>query len=315
MKTYVLGHKKPDLDAVVAAISFAALAKNFGAVDTYPSIVEEINPETKFVFEKFSQVSPEIISAASVQPEDQFTLVDHNEVDQRMDGLNENQIVRIYDHHKVNLNLASPIEIQVYPVGSSSTIAWSLFKKNNFNIDQQLASLMLCAVLSDTVGLKSSTTTETDKNAVVDLSKTSGISDVDALTLEIFKAKSNISSLTDEQVVLNDYKVFDFGKKVLIGQIETVEQDVLLSARKEGLLAALSTIKAKEGVDLILLAVTDILKVNTKLLILGEGEGQVATKAFGGSVTDGVLDIGPKLSRKKDIAPAIENAISSLRGV
>src|SRR5689334_13888275 len=133
MKTYVLGHKKPDLDAVVAAISFAELAKQFGATDVLPAIVEEINPETKFVFERFSQMAPEIISANSVQPDDQFILVDHNEVDQRMDGLNENQIIRIYDHHKVNLNLSNPIEIQIYPVGSSSTIAWSLFKKNNFS--------------------------------------------------------------------------------------------------------------------------------------------------------------------------------------
>ncbi len=311
MKTYLLGHKKPDLDAVVAAIAFAALAKNFGAVDTYPAIVEEINPETKFVFEKFSQTSPEIISAAIVQPDDQFILVDHNEVDQRMEGLNESQIVRIYDHHKVNLNLSNPIEIQIYPVGSSSTIAWSLFKKNNFTIDSQLASLMLCAVLSDTVGLKSSTTTNTDREAVSDLSATAGITDVNALTLEIFKAKSNVGSLTAEQVILNDYKIFDFGKKVLIGQLETVEQDNLLKDRKPELLSALQSIKEKEVVDFIFLAVTDILKINTRLLILGEGESQVATKAFGGTVTDNILDIGPKLSRKKDIAPAIENALKT----
>ncbi len=67
-------------------------------------------------------------------------------------------------------------------------------------------------------------------------------------------------------------------------------------------------VKKSEKVDLLFLAVTDILNVNTKLLILSETEKEVAQKAFGGQVVESVLDIGPKLSRKKDIAPPIEIA-------
>jgi manganese-dependent inorganic pyrophosphatase len=171
---------------------------------------------------------------------------------------------------------------------------------------------MLSAILSDTVGLKSSTTTETDRTAVSDLSVISGITDIDALTLEIFKSKSNIGSLTDEQVITNDYKIFEFGgKKVFISQIETVEQESLISSRKQNLLPALEKTKQNEAVDYIFLAITDILAVNTKLVLSSSAESDLATISFGGIVTDNILDIGPRMSRKKDIAPFIEKALQN----
>jgi manganese-dependent inorganic pyrophosphatase len=175
---------------------------------------------------------------------------------------------------------------------------------------------MLSAILSDTVGLKSSTTTEKDKLAAIDLQKTSGVLDLENLTLEIFMAKSDLSKLSDEQIVLNDYKIFDFsGQKVLIGQTETVEQSEIIAIKKDNLLRAMEQIKQREGVNQIYLALTDILKVNTKILILSESEKLTAEKAFGGLVENNILDIGPKMSRKKDIAPEIEKIITlSLRG-
>lgn len=312
MKTYVFGHIKPDLDSVVAALSFAEYAKLNGVENSTPVIVDEFNPETKFVFEKFGISSPQLISITDILPEDKVILVDHNEADQRLVGLNPEQIIGIYDHHKVNVNFSSPIEICVMPFGSSNTVAWQLFSEIKFVIPTDLAKLMLCAILSDTVGLKSSTTTEKDRLAVADLSSISGLNDISSLTMEIFKAKSNVAMLTDDQVIRNDYKIFDFGgKKVFIDQLETVEQDVLLSDRKAGLLQSLETIKSQEKVDFIILAVTDILKINTKLLVSGAEETDLIQEAFGGIVTENILDIGPKMSRKKDIAPAIENALKS----
>ncbi len=309
MKTYVFGHIKPDLDSVVAAISFAEYVKIHWDPNVIPVIIDELNPETKFVFEKFGVSSPQILKAEDISPNDRVILVDHNEAQQRLPGLNPDQIAGIYDHHKINVNLTTPIEINILPVGSSNTLAWILFKTLQHPIEKQLGSLMLCAILSDTVGLKSSTTTKSDEASVRELAEIAEIQDIPALTQEIFKAKSNVAALTDEQVVLNDYKIFYFGKKVLIGQVETVEQDVLLSTRKQGLLNSLQIIKEREKVDFIILAVTDILKVNTKLLVAGVGETDLVEKAFGGTVTENILDIGPKMSRKKDISPAIEIAL------
>lgn len=310
MKTYIIGHIKPDLDSVVAAISFAEYCKLNNYQNLTPAIVDDLNPETEFVFKKFNLTSPIKIASIDILPEDKVILVDHNEADQRLVGLNPDQIVAVYDHHKVNLSLNQPIEIITLPFGSSNTICWYLFKEFKYQPSKQLAGLMLSAILSDTVGLKSSTTTETDKQAAEDLAKTAEVTSVENLTLEIFMAKSNLSSLSDEQIVLNDYKIFDFsGKKVLIGQTETVEQSEIIATKKQNLLTAMQSIKQRESVDLIYLALTDILKINTKLLILSGAEQLLAETAFGGTTQDNILDIGPKMSRKKDIAPLIEKSL------
>ena len=312
MKTYIIGHIKPDLDSVVAAISFSDYVRLNGVENPTPAVIDDINEETKFVFKKFGLTPPAKISLTDITNEDKIILVDHNEESQRLPGLNQDQIIVIFDHHKPNINFTSPIEICIMPFGSSNTVAWQLYNEISFKISKDMASLMLCAVLSDTVGLKSPTTTDKDREAVEFLAKIANIADINALAFEIFRAKSNINSLTDEQIVLNDYKVFDFsGKKVLIGQIETVEQKELLANRQSSLLLACNTVKTSEKVDFLFLAVTDILGVNTKLLLPGVGESDLAVKAFGGIPANSVLDIGAKLSRKKEIAPPIETALKS----
>lgn len=306
MITYIIGHKKPDLDATVSAIAVAEFRKARGDVNPTPVIADPINPETEFVFAKFGLAAPELITAADIQPEDRIVLVDHNEVDQRLDNLPQDQITAIIDHHKFNVNFNHAIKITAMPIGSTNTIVYLKFAQYGFTIEPTLAKLMLCAVLSDTVGLKSGTTTDKDRQAVEDLAKIAGLTDIDGLTLEIFKAKSNLSSLTPEQIVKNDYKIYEFAKKTFIGQIETVEQAEVLANRKAELLSAMEAVKKAEGLDLIFLAVSDILKVNTKLLLGGDEETAVAEKAFGGKAVANVLDIGSKLSRKKDFAPPIE---------
>lgn len=311
MTTFIIGHRKPDLDAVVSAMAVAEFRKSRGDKnDPTPVIGDPINPETEFVFKKFGVEVPKLITAKDIGAEDRIILVDHNEEEQRLAGINPDQIYTIVDHHKVNLNLNHPIKIKIEPFGSTCTIVYAKFRQYNLPISDSLSKLMLCAILSDTVGLKSSTTTDKDRYAVTDLANAAGVTDIEGLTMEIFKAKSDISKLTPEEIVKNDFKIFDFAKKTFIGQLETVQQEELLSSRKGELLEAMAKVKAGEGVELLFLAVTDVLKVNTKLLILGGEEQVVAEKAFGIQTTDGVLDIGAKLSRKKDIAPPLEKNIS-----
>ncbi len=317
MTTYIIGHKKPDTDSVVAAIALQFLYESrdcFGYKNPQAVITEAVNPEATFLLNKFAVEMPKVITAEVITAEDQVILVDHNEESQRLDGLNQDQIVEIVDHHKVNLNLNQPIFMTFKAWGSSSTIAYFLMKQNDLRPSKTLASLMLAAILSDTVGYKSATTTAKDKEVGAELAEIAEIGDVEAFTLEIFKAKSDISSLNDEQIVKNDYKIFEFGSenaivKTMIDQLETVEQEMVLTKKKAGLLKAMTAVKAEQKVKLLFVAITDILKVNTKLLILSDAEKEVAQKAFGGIVENNILDIGSKMSRKKEIAPAIEKAL------
>ena len=170
---------------------------------------------------------------------------------------------------------------------------------------------MLAAILSDTVGFKSVTCTAKDKELALELAAIAGIEDLNAFSLEIFKAKSDVSKLSCEEIVKNDYKIFDFaGKKVMIDQLETVEQNKVLSEKKTCLLEAMTKVKTELAVDFIFVVISDILKVNSKLLILDQESEEIALKAFGGKVSEQVLDIGARLSRKKEIAPLIERAVS-----
>jgi len=312
MPTYIIGHLKPDLDSVVAPLAAAELLKDYPEWNQLtPVIADEINNETKFVFEKFNAKLPQKITASNIKPKDKIILVDHNEPQQRLENLPNEQIELIYDHHMVKVDFPKPIWIYTMPWGSTCTILWNFFQLYKKEVPQDLAKLMLAAVLSDTVGLKSAITTDKDKKAVSSLAKTAGITDIDSLTLEIFKAKSNIDNLTPVQIVTNDYKIYNFsGKKVLISQIETVEQEKVL-AKKQALLKAMENTKAEQKVDYLFVIISDVLKVNSKILYPNDQEKQIAEKAFGTRGEANVLDIGPKLSRKKEIAPEIEKAIKS----
>ncbi len=315
--TYIIGHQKPDTDSVVSALALEYLFSKldcFGCPNPKAVIADPLNPETEFLFDKFDLTPPEVISAEDIKDDDLVVLVDHNEQSQRLPGLKEEQIVEIVDHHKPNLNLSRPIFLNFKVWGSSSSIVYFMmqqFGKEPVEPGKKLAGLMLAAILSDTVGFKSKTTTKKDKKYGQKLAEIAGINDIDQFALEIFKAKSNLNDLSDKELVKNDYKQYDFAQSVLIGQIETVEQEKILANRKQGLLEAMNAVRKEEGVDLIFLAVTDVLQVNTKLLVADEASQQIAEQAFFGSTENGILDIGPKMSRKKEIAPVIEQTLKN----
>lgn len=307
--TYIIGHRKPDTDSVVSAMALAYLYEQeacFGYDQPQAVIVDPLNPETNYLFERFAVEAPPQITAADLRDKDQVVLVDHNEVDQNLAGLDQEQIVEIIDHHKINLNLGRPIFATFKTWGATATIVYHLMKQVDVKPGQKLAALMLAAILSDTVGFKSATTTDKDKKVGQKLAKIAQTDDLQEFASDIFKAKSNLTDLTPVEIVQNDYKIYNFAQKTFINQLETVEQKEILTTKKDQLLAAMTTVKAEQAVDLLFVAVTDVLQENTKLLLAGEAETTVAEKAFGGTAQDYVLDIGPRLSRKKQIAPEIE---------
>ena len=313
--SYIIGHRKPDTDSVVSAMALAYLYSQkdcFGYQQPQAAITDPLNPETNYLFKKFEIETPLLITADDIHANDQVILVDHNEISQRLEGLNEAQIVEIVDHHKANLNFNTPIFLNFKPWGSTVSIIY--FWMNEYDVvpDKKLATLMLAAILSDTVGLKSATTTKRDIEFSQKLANVAEIDDVNAFTLEIFKAKSNIATLSNEEIVQNDYKIYEFNQKTFIGQLETIEQASLIADKKEQLLTAMNNVKKQQDVELLFVAVTDVLNVNTKLLLAGEKEAMIAQKAFGGTATDYVLDIGPKMSRKKEIAPVIEAVLKDI---
>lgn len=299
-KIYVVGHKSPDLDSVAGAISYAELKNKIESTDRYtPAVAEEVNRETKYILERFGFSVPDILKSAK---DKSVILVDHNEASQTVDGMDEANILEVLDHHKIDFSYGIPIEFNVRPWGSTNSLIAAEFAKNNFDIEKNLAGIMLAAVLVDTVITKSPTCTEKDKEIIEELAKTAEISDWKEFGMEIFKVRSSISDLSDEAIVKYDYKDFNFkAGKFGIGQVETVDLSEFES-REDGLLTAMDKIREEGGYHSVILFITDIIKEGSKFLVSTSDQAGFE-RAFDTKLENNRVYIDGIISRKKQITP------------
>ena len=231
-------------------------------------------------------------------------LVDHQEKEQSVIGLDEANILEIVDHHKIgNINTTNPINFRNMTVGSTNTIVYFMYKENNVEIPKEIAGIMLSGLLSDTLCLQSPTTTEIDKKVAEDLSLIAGV-DYEKYALDMFKAGTSLEGLTKEEVIKSDFKSFPIGdEKMAIGQVFTLDVDRIFD-ELDTYIEKLEEINNKEGYKFIIIAITDILK-NGSYLIFTENAKSVLESIYKlddikqGYYVDGLV------SRKKQILPAI----------
>ncbi|KKQ95021.1 MAG: putative manganese-dependent inorganic pyrophosphatase [candidate division CPR2 bacterium GW2011_GWC1_39_9] len=300
---YVVGHKNPDTDSVVSAY---CLAEFLG--DGYKAArAGEPNKETQFVFKYSKAEMPELVDASKA---DAFVLVDHNGDCQIPKDVDRDRIEMIVDHHKLEgLSLNSPISIRIEPVGSTSTLVAKMYSKNNIEISKEVAALLLSGIISDTLKMTSPTTTSADKETAKELATKARIN-IDELASEMFKIKSDLTGMSISKVVGSDYKNFQMGKnKVGFGVFETVDPKPAIKKKKE-IIAALTDLKNKEEVNLIFFGIVDIIKTITYLVILSKDEAEVAEKGYGGKTEDNILKLTGIVSRKKEMIPLLEKALT-----
>lgn len=231
-------------------------------------------------------------------------LVDHQEKEQSVIGLDEANILEIVDHHKIgNINTTNPINFRNMTVGSTNTIVYFMYKENNVEIPKKIAGIMLSGLLSDTLCLQSPTTTEIDKKVAEDLALIAGV-DYEKYALDMFKAGTSLEGLTKEEVIKSDFKSFPIGdEKIAIGQVFTLDVDRIFD-ELDTYIEKLEEINNKEGYKFIVIAITDILK-NGSYLIFTENAKSVLESIYKlddikqGYYVDGLV------SRKKQILPAI----------
>jgi manganese-dependent inorganic pyrophosphatase len=167
------------------------------------------------------------------------------------------------------------------------------------------ATMLLGAVLSDTVILNSPTTTDRDRAVVEYFERTLRLDALD-FGREMFESTADISGLDADEVVTRDAKHYDAnGRTVCIAQIETVGEAVL--ARSEELLEAMHRLRERRGYAMYALMITDIIAKGTWLLVSGE-EGKVE-RALGERDERGVIDLPGVMSRKKQVAPRLLDAV------
>jgi len=304
MPIYIFGHTTPDSDSIIGAISLSYLKNQLGE-DTTPSRQGEINPETKFILDRFGYDEPMLKTEYA---KESIYLVDFMESSQAPKDIKEATILGIVDHHKLgDLTTASPLEMWVRPVGCSNTIIKQMFDYYNIEIPKNLAGMMACAILSDTVIFKSPTCTKEDTKACKELASIAQIENPKELGMEMFIVKSDVLTDTKRDLVLRDFKDFNInGAKVGVGQLEVVDLSVF-DEMKEELFKAMNELKVQGERDTLLLMLTDIMIEGTQLLVLSDNP-TVIESAFDTTLTDNQVWLPKVMSRKKQIIPFLEKA-------
>lgn len=301
MATYIFGHTTPDSDSIIGSLSLTYL-KNALGEECVATRQGELNPETKWILEKFNLTPPEL--KTSYANEDVY-LVDFSDLAQAPKDIKEANILGIVDHHKLgDITTSSPLECWIRPVGCSNTIIKQMFDYHNIEIPRDIASAMMCAILSDTVIFKSPTCTKEDTKAVKELSRICGIEDFKALGMEMFIVKSAVVGATPRELIMRDFKDFNMGGKVLgVGQLEVVDLSVF-DNMKEALFADMKTLKS-ENRHSVLLLLTDIMQEGSQLLVVSDDEASIES-AFGIKLQESQTWMDGVLSRKKQIIPFLE---------
>ncbi len=305
MPVYVMGHKIPDSDSIVSALSLAYLKNQIGE-EAIAVRQGELNPETAFILKTFGVEAPAL---KTTYAGDSIYVVDHSDRAQSPDDLDQATVLGIVDHHKLgDITTSAPLECWIRPVGCSNTIVKEMYDHHGVAIPKEIAGIMMCAILSDTVIFKSPTCTPVDIKAVEELAVIAGVEDFKALGLEMFKVKSALEGTPIRELVKRDFKDFDMnGNKVGIGQLEVVDLSIFDSIKAE-LEADIAKLREEGERHSVILLLTDIMKEGSELLV-ASNDISVTEKAFG-KTEDGKVWLEGVLSRKKQVVPPLEKAFA-----
>jgi manganese-dependent inorganic pyrophosphatase len=301
-KVFVFGHKNPDTDSICSAIAYSELKNKLG-FNTEPIRLGNISEETQFVLNYFNVSTPRLVEKVAAEVK-QVILVDHNERQQSADDIEEVQITEVIDHHRVaNFETRDPLYFRAEPVGCTTTILNKMYKENGVALTKEIAGLMLSAIISDTLLLKSPTCTQQDIDAAHELAAIAGV-DLATYGLDMLKAGADLSQKTVEQLITLDSKVFPMGDaKVEVAQVNAVDTNDIL-ARQKDIEAALAKVVAEKELDLFLFVVTDILNNDSVALAVGRGTQNVE-QAFNVTLDNNTALLKGVVSRKKQIVPQL----------
>ena len=290
MQQNVVAFKPADLVSEIRDITVRTRFRNYPVAE-HGKIIGMINRDRLIVPER-----------------ERVVLVDHNEKTQAVEGIEEAHIVEIIDHHRLGgLETGEPIFIRHDPVGSTSTIVAFMHWHRNVEIPPSIAGLLLAGVISDTLFFRSPTATAQDRNAAEKLSAIAGV-DLQSFGMEVLRAGSRFTDMQPEEIIRYDLKEFQIGEyRVSISQVSVMGAAELLVERVESLQTALAGVRQKDGYDLALLMLTDVLNETTHLLYAGKPVG-LLRRAFGEEDAAAVFVLPGTLSRKKQVVPPLVEA-------
>ena len=235
----------------------------------------------------------------------QIILVDHNEKDQAVDNIENAEILEIIDHHRIgSLETIQPVLFRNQPVGCTATILYQIYEENKLEISPDIAGLLCAAIISDTLMFRSPTCTVADKMAAGALALIANIK-IEELATEMFRAGSNLSDKSPEEIFYQDYKKFmaeelNFG----VGQISSMNSEELATLKGK-ILPFMQSECGRQGVSQVFFMLTNIMEECTELLYYGENSEQMVEQAFHVKKENDTYKLPGVVSRKKQLIPAL----------
>ena len=210
----------------------------------------------------------------------QVIMVDHNELGQALDGMENAEILEIIDHHRLGtIQTLGPVYFRNQPLGCTSTIVYLMYQENKVEIDPQTAGLMMSAIISDTLLFRSPTCTKTDEMAARALAEIAGV-DIEKYAMEMFSAASDLKQKTDREIFYQDFKTFTAGDIHFgVSQVSSLNEEELLSI-KPRLFHFAKEALGEENLDMAFVMLTNILKQDTLLLAVGHRAETLIQNAF-----------------------------------
>ncbi|MDE2789772.1 MAG: manganese-dependent inorganic pyrophosphatase [Paracoccaceae bacterium] len=301
----VFGHKAPDADATGSAVIWSWYLNAVKGLDARPFVLDEPNNEARFVLDRWNTAVPAILDG--VRPGDDLVVVDTNNPDELPDGINDANVIAVIDHHLIagGLRTRQPIEFIVRPVAATATVMAGLIGDHLDRAPDDIKGIMLSCILSDTLAFRSPTTTPEDEVLAKRLARDLGIG-IDEYAETLFAAKSDMSHLTDTELLRLDSKIYGFPSgRFRVTVLETVSPAVPL-ARKEALMAGMEDVARADGVDEVLVFVIDILRQEATLLVPNDAVRSIARTAFQVVADGDSVRLPGIVSRKKQIVPALQ---------
>ena len=299
---YIVGHVNPDTDSICSAIAYAHFLKErTGKGNIIAARAGSLNEETKFVLKYFHENPPHLIKTVTGK---NIVIVDHNEVHLALPDIKRANIMEIIDHHRIgDVETIHPIAFINQPRGSAASIIAERYLWFRIPISRKMAGLMLSALISDTILLNYPTTTRKDRALARKLADIAGVN-LHKYGRRMLEAGCDLINHSPRKILLTDFKTYgDRSKRAGIAQVNIADTRIAFH-KKKALLREMDKIRKKNEFRYIFLMITNIVSLQTDILISGD-DLEPVKKIFKKKIEHNLMILPKTVSRKKQVQPKV----------
>lgn len=239
----------------------------------------------------------------------QVILVDHNEKNQAVDGIEQADVLEIIDHHRLSsIETMGPVYFRNQPVGCTATIVYQMYQENGVKVPKTIAGLLCSAIISDTLMFRSPTCTPLDEDSARQLAEIAEVN-IEMLAQAMFRAGSNLKGKSAEEICFLDFKQFTVNDTIFgIGQVNSMSTEELKEIKKK-LLPYLEKARKAHSLNMLFFMMTNILTESSELICAGPEAREKLISAFDLRQEMEELHLKGVVSRKKQLVPALVEAL------